>query len=197
MDDVILHLTPGYLYPGLLVGLVFLGGLILLPAIYMSLLGMLDLSHLFTLVLAAGAVSDSFWYLVGNKAKKERLYRLSFVKKRISEAGRFSAFFTRHGVLLVFLTKFVYGTRIASHVLAGMHRISFFRFVIATSLGTTLWFWIFYWLVRTVDMGLAAAKTATLRIQLLLLITVVVIILLNWFTGTYVRKKLLRGGEME
>lgn len=197
MADFILHLTPGYLYPALLIGLVALGGVVLLPAIYMSILGSLDLAHLFIIAVTAGIVSDSIWYMVGKKAKKERLYRLSYVQKRIREAEAFSDFFSKHGVLLVFLTKFVYGTRIASHILAGMHKIRFFPFAIATSLGTAIWFWTFYWLIRTVDNGLATAKTTALRIQLLLLIMTIVMVALNWFTGTYVRRKLLKRGNRE
>lgn len=195
MVDFILHLTPGYLYPGLLLGLITTGGFVLLPAIYMSIIGNLNLNHLFMIVLLAGVASDSLWYYIGNKARKDRLYRLSFVKKRMREAEKFSTFFSRHGVLLVFMTKFIYGTRIASHVLAGMHKIKYVRFVLATSLGTAIWFWIFYALVKTVDNGLATAKTTALRIQLLLLIVTIIMLLLNWFTGTYVRKKLLKRGE--
>lgn len=190
MTEFIMNLSPGYLYPALFIGLVMIGGAVLLPAMYLTLTESLNITHLFVIAVLAGIASDSFWYLIGLKAKKDRLYRLSFVRKRMRDAEKFSAFFSRRGVLLVFVTKFVYGTRIASHVLAGMHRIRFPWFTAATSLGTSIWFWFLYYLVKAVDYGVASAKSTALRAQLLLLIVLSILVAINWFTGTVVKSKI-------
>jgi membrane protein DedA with SNARE-associated domain len=190
MVDFILHLEPVLMYGALFVGLVTLGGIVLLPALFLALIGAIDLLHLFALVILAAMFSDSAWYLVGRKAKKERLYSLRFFKKRVEEAERFSMFFYKHGVLLVFLTKFVYGTRIASHILAGMHRISFAHFLMAVSAGTAVWFWLLYFLIRSLGMGMTAVKDTALKMQLLFALVALFLCLVNWFTGKYIRSRM-------
>lgn len=192
MMDFILQLTPGYLYPALFIGISFLGGIILLPAIYLTIIGTVKITHLFVVVVLAGINSDTLWYIVGRKAKKDHLYRLPFFKKRIQDAQRFSDFFSKHSLWLLYVTKFIYGTRVASHVLAGMHRVRYASFLIATALGTATWFWLFYFIVRGLDYGIGAAKSTALRIQLTLLVGVLVLLALNWFTGKYVKNKLFK-----
>lgn len=192
MSDFILHLAPGYLYPALFFGISLLGGVVLLPALFLAIAGKLKLAYLFGTVLLAGFNSDSIWYAVGRRAKKDRLYRIPFVQKRILEADRFSEFFSRHSLWLLYVTKFIYGTRVASHVLAGMHKVKYVYFLLATGLGTATWFWFFYFVVHSLNHGMGNAKSAALKLQLTMLTGAVLIISLNWITGTYVRKKLLK-----
>lgn len=191
MIEFIGSAPPGYVYPALFIGLVFLGGFVLMPAIFMTIVGTINLWYLFAAMLLASLASDAFWYFIGTTTKKEKLYSLRFVQKRMKEAEKFSSFYAKHGIILVFLTKFVYGTRIASHVLAGMHKLSFVWFSIATTLGSAIWFWVLYYLVKGVNASLDSVKSTALRIQLLLLAIVAFTLLFNWFTGTYLRKKLM------
>lgn len=190
MVDFISGLSAYYLYPGIFFGIILVGGVVLLPAMYLSLLDTVNIYYLFLIAILAGIVADALWYYIGKYAKKERLYNLSFVKKRIDEANRFSSFYVKHGVLLSFVTKFVYGTRIASHVLAGMHKIHFMKFLLATSLGTSIWFIVLYYLVRSVDNGIASVQSVAFRIELTFLTLFIIMLLFNWATGRYLKKKL-------
>jgi membrane protein DedA with SNARE-associated domain len=196
MIDFIAHLTPLYLYPFLFVGITFLGGLVLMPAMYLTHVGAVSLLYLFLITIFAGAVSDSVWYFIGSSAKKEKLYSFRFIKNKIQEAGKFSEFFSKHGVRLVFFTKFVYGTRIASHVLAGLHKIGYARFLGATMAGTATWFAIFYFLIRSINVGITAAKATAFRIQILFLGVVAILLVVNWFTGKYLRKKMMKSDTL-
>lgn len=195
MLEFISGLHPFILYPFLFVGVIVVGGVVLLPAMYLSLLGPVSLILLFLTAILAGISADSLWYYVGKSAKKERLYSLAFVQKRIEEAKKFSNFYTERGVLLAFLTKFVYGTRIASHVLAGMHKVNFMKFLGATALGTTVWFFIFYFLIRFIDLGIASVATTALRISLMFAIIVIATLLINFFSGKYLKRKILRSNS--
>ena len=165
----------------------------LMPAIYLTQLGVVNLWVLFSITIASGLVSDSFWYFIGYKGKEERLYALPFVQSKIKEAEKFSAFFKKYGAVLVYFTKFIYGTRIASHILAGANKISYYKFIVATALGTATWFGIFYFLIRSIDVGIENAKATAFRIEILFLAIVVIMLLLNWFTGTYIRKRMMKG----
>lgn len=192
MMEFLAQVEPGLLYPALFVGLTLLGGFVLLPAMYMTLTGHLDLFMLFMLTLFAAATSDSVWYIIGLFSKKEKLYRLSFIKKPMEEAKRFSDFYSRHGVRLVFFTKFIYGTRLASHILAGMHKISYAGFLGATALGTAIWFWIFHFLIKALDFGVEATKSTAFRIQIIFLLGGAILVALNLLTGKYLRNRLMR-----
>jgi membrane protein DedA with SNARE-associated domain len=194
MLDFISHLPPGTLYPGIFIGIIFLGGLVLLPAMYLSTTGMVNLGVLLALTLGASLFTDSFWYLVGASTKKERFYALPFIRKRVEEAKLFSEFFQKHGVFLVFIAKFVYGARIASHILAGVHKIHFLKFVMAVISGTALWFGIFYILLHSIDAGVAGVKAAANRVQLVFLVLAVLLLAINWFTGAFIRKKMMKKG---
>lgn len=195
MMDFIQHLTPGYLYPALFVGISLVGGMVLLPALYLTIVGSIKLAYLFGVVLLAGMNSDTIWYIVGRKAKKDHLYKIPFIQKRIREAEKFSDFFNRHSLWLLYLTKFIYGTRVASHVLAGMHKVRYPYFLMATALGTTTWFWIFYFIVHTLDYGIGTAKSTALRLQLTLLVGTIILLALNWFTRKYMRNKLFKSSK--
>jgi membrane protein DedA with SNARE-associated domain len=192
MLNFIAHLEPATLYPGIFLGIIFLGGLVLLPAMYLSTTGIVSLEMLFFVTLAASLFADSFWYLVGASAKKKRFYALPLIRTRLEQAKSFSYFFEKHGVLLVFIAKFVYGARLASHILAGIHKLNFVKFAIAVLSGTAIWFGIFYMLLSTIDAGVGGVRETTTRIQLVFLILALVIIAINWFTGTFVRKKLMK-----
>jgi len=192
MINFIADLAPGVVYPAIFIGIIFLGGAVLMPAMFLSMHGSINLAGLFFVTLFAAMTADVSWYTVGRLAKKEKLYSFGFIKKRMDEAKRFSSFFVRHGVTLVFTTKFVWGTRVASHILAGMHRISVYKFIGATVSGTAIWFWVLYFLLRSIDLGVSAAKVAAMRIQLVALIGLGAVVLINWFTGTYIRKKMMK-----
>lgn len=196
MIDFIAHLAPIYLYPFLFMGITFLGGLVLMPALYLSTIGAISLAHLFLTTVFAGMVSDSVWYLIGYYLKKDRLYSFSFIKNKVTQAERFSDFFSKHGILLVYFTKFIYGTRIASHVLAGMHKIEYLKFLAVTAAGTATWFIIFYFLIRSLDVGITAAKAAAFKVQIIFLVGIVFLAFVNWFTGTFIRKRLMRAGKL-
>lgn len=192
MLNFITNLGPATLYPGIFLGIIFLGGLVLLPAMYLSTTGTINLGVLLVITLAAALFADSFWYFIGATAKKKRFYALPLIRTRLEQAKAFSGFFEKHGVLLVFVAKFVYGARLASHILAGVHRLPFFKFIVAVLSGTAVWFGVFYTLLHVVDISVAGAKATATRIQLIFLILAFILGALNWFTGTFIRKKLMK-----
>jgi membrane protein DedA with SNARE-associated domain len=192
MADFLAQVSPSVAYLILYVGIIFTGGAALLLGMLFSFAGKLSIFVVFAVTILAALTADAVWYFVGRRAKKDKLYSYSFVQKRVEEAQAFSRFFEKHGVALVFFTKFIWGTRIASHVLAGMHKVPFFKFVLSTALGTAVWFVLFYFILKGVDASIAAAKATALRLQLICLVFFVLAIGLNWFTGTYVRRRILK-----
>lgn len=192
MVDFITQLQPGYIYPAIFFGHIFLGGLIFIPALYLALIHELSLPILFVVIVTSSMAIDSVWYVLGKGLQKERVYSLSFIQSRMEEARRFSTAFSKYGVWAVFFTKFIYGTRIASHIFAGIHKIDYWKFLGATAAGTSIWFGVMYFMVKALDKGVSGTASAAFRIQIIFLTIVTLLLLLNWFTGTYVRNRLMR-----
>src|SRR5438045_4018998 len=94
-------------------GLILGGETVLLPAIYLALIGKLNLMFLVTIAGCATIIADSGWYLVGRLSPVYKLNRLPRGRwgQRFSRAAEL---FRRHGLKVVFCSKFIYGTRIAT-----------------------------------------------------------------------------------
>jgi membrane protein DedA with SNARE-associated domain len=116
------------------IGLVLGGETILLPAIYLCMTGVLRLSYVTALMVVATVVSDVLWYYAGRGAvpfltKKE-------LKPRVQKAVTgLSSMFKRNDSYVLFMSKFIYGTRIAAQVLCGMHRMPMRKYLAVNTAG--------------------------------------------------------------
>lgn len=189
--NTLAHLAPTYLYLAIFIGHIFLGGFILVPALYLSIIGKVSFLVLLVLIVMSSMVGDSFWYFLGKRIGKNRIYALPIIRRRIGEAKKLSGFFDRYGVWTVFFTKFISGTRLASHILAGMHKVNYARFLVATGAGTSLWFIATFILIKWLDRGIAGMPAATFRIQVIAGATIFILVLMNWLTGTYLKDRLM------
>lgn len=109
-------------YLFIFVGLLFVGELVLLPAIYLSTTGRLELSYVVGVAIAATVVSDLAWYVAGRTFPATALRRLPGRGTSKLVTG-LNALFASRGAQVLFLSKFVYGTRVIAQLLAGLHRM--------------------------------------------------------------------------
>ena len=85
-----------------------------------------------------------FWYWVGWRVGERRLkkfvrkhgYWMTMTPRDVDEA---SAWFRRHGLWAVFLCRMLPGPRSMISVPAGIARMPFLPFILATAIGTALW----------------------------------------------------------
>ena len=110
----------------------------MVPALFLAFIGTLSFPAVFIAGLLATLVSDSFWYFLGRYG----LYRIKnykFFKKHEKALEDVSEKFQHRFALAIIVSKFVYGTRIAAQIFSGMEKISYLRYVIANSIGVSLW----------------------------------------------------------
>lgn len=114
----VLDLLAAYPYLMLFVGLLLAGEVVLLPALYLATTGRLDALLVIVVAVIATMLSDLVWFLLGRWSPASAVDR---IRQRHSSrnVNRLQALFFRNGPRLLFLSKFVYGTRIAAQVLAG------------------------------------------------------------------------------
>lgn len=102
----------------LFVGLLFAGESILLPAIYLAIVGRLSIPYVVAIAMASTTISDLVWFYIG-RHMTEGIFR-RFVSDRVHAVmDRLSKPFDAHKGKALFISKFVYGTRIAAQILAG------------------------------------------------------------------------------
>lgn len=136
------------------VSLLFVGELVLLPAIYLAITGRLDLGYVIFVAVTSTLLSDFGWYYAGRKFPAAALQRLPG-RHTGRWVNRLDALFDRRGAQMLFLSKFVYGTRVVAQVLAGLHDMPLRLYLIVNTLGVTA--------LTLVLSGIAWAITGTAR----------------------------------
>ncbi|MBI2120734.1 MAG: VTT domain-containing protein [Parcubacteria group bacterium] len=128
-----------YKYAFIFIGLIVAGEAVLIPAIYFSFIGRLDLTLVVVVALIATILSDALWYLLGRwGGYKEWTRRRVFGNER-SAVQRFSAYFLHHNLIALFLSKFIYGTRIAAQVLSGINKVPFRSYFHVNAIAAAAW----------------------------------------------------------
>lgn len=118
----------------LFVGLLFVGELVLLPAIYLAIAGRLELAYVICIAVAATSLSDFALYYAGRRFPASALKRIPGHRTSQLVHG-LDRLFTRRGARVVFLSKFVYGTRVIAQILAGIHDVPLRAYLTANTLG--------------------------------------------------------------
>ncbi len=133
----LLNLLSDHPYAFIFVGLLFAGELVLLPAIYLAVTGRLQLEYVFAIAVPAMALSDLVWYYLGRSVPRARLER--FAGGRVGRGmARVERMYLKRGPQILIGSKFVYGTRTAAQVLAGVHKMRLRNYIIANSIGVLL-----------------------------------------------------------
>jgi len=136
MQSFITEQPYAVLFFALLLG----GETVLVPAVYLALLGKLNLWGLAGVASLATMLSDSAWYWVGRILPAEKVGRIRWLGRRWPQMFSYAAgLFKRHGLKAIFFSKFIYGTRIAAQMLAGVARLGYYRYSIVNLVSVLVW----------------------------------------------------------
>lgn len=130
----ILSILYAHPYLFIFAGMIFAGELVLLPAIYLAATGRLELASVIALAVVATSLSDIIWYWLGRRFPASALSRIQDSRSGALFRG-IEKLFTRKGPYILFMSKFVYGTRIAAQILSGIHDMPLRTYLIANTLG--------------------------------------------------------------
>lgn len=92
-------------------------------------------------VAAAGAIiGDNVGYWLGREGGRALLRRIPIVRDHFERAlPRAERFFTRHGSKTVFIARFVAVLRVTAAWMAGMSRMTWWKFLVWNALGGICW----------------------------------------------------------
>lgn len=123
-----------YPYIAIFLGMLLAGEVILLPAIFLATMGRLDLSSVILASVVATLLSDILWYSLGRRFPAATLKHLSGRVGQPYLDGLAQAF-RRGGGRILFMSKFVYGTRTIVQVLSGVHGMVWGSYLLVNTAG--------------------------------------------------------------
>lgn len=184
----VLSLLQTYPYLFIFVGMLVAGEVVLLPAIYLAATGRLDLAAVISLAILATVVSDLFWYGLGRKFPASALDRIPGHHSNNAVRG-LERLFNRKGVQILFLSKFVYGTRTAAQVLAGVHDMRFRTYIIVNFLAVLTLFAVFVSLAYSVVGTTRQLGDLIEDIEIAFLIFIVIAVSANYIASRVLRNR--------
>jgi membrane protein DedA with SNARE-associated domain len=187
LKEPILAAFSSYPYMILFIGLFFAGETVLLPAIYFALKGDLRLSYVIALALFATVLSDLVWYFVGSHMKNR------FARKVISDRlerslAKIDEAFTKRGAVVLFMSKFVYGTRTAVQVLAGLHQMRLRTYIAINFLGIFSLVLFIAALAYSIDATIESLTEIAHTLEVAFLVFVAVLVLTHVIFGVIWKK---------
>lgn len=122
-------------YIFLFIGFFIFGETVFLPALYLALFGPLNVTHITGLMVFAALLSDVIWYLVGRYIPYDRLRRM--IGQRLTHTmDSIEDVFRENRLKILFVSKFVYGTRTVVQILSGVFRTRFVPYFLVDIAGT-------------------------------------------------------------
>src|SRR5690606_36011332 len=148
--------------------------ILLLPSMHLAVQGELSLWIVASIALIATWSSDACWYIVGRSVSNERLKRIPRLRPHLERAEALAA--RSSATRLLFLSRFLYGTRIAANVFCGAGRMSVRTFAAVNGVSAVLWVGALFLLVFAVGSSLerfiAGARAPHVIVTLLVLLAI-------------------------
>lgn len=126
-------------YPILFAGAFFAGETFILPGIYFVLHGTISFSGFFATVMAATLLSDSAWYALGRYFSPRRLSKWPLIRDQRNRLDKITAAFHKNGLIILVISKFIYGTRILTQIASGSAKIPFQIFISVDAIASAAW----------------------------------------------------------
>jgi membrane protein DedA with SNARE-associated domain len=138
------ELISQYSYWFLFVGMLLAGEVVLIPAIYFSLAGHMTVPLVILVSGSATIVSDLIWYWIGMLVPLQRLLSWKKIARHRPLFEQLTHIFNVHAYRILFLSKFIYGTRILAQAICGIHRLPLWKYLFVNALGVLLYILFLY-----------------------------------------------------
>ncbi|HVS80001.1 MAG TPA: VTT domain-containing protein [Candidatus Paceibacterota bacterium] len=179
----------GYKYLLVFGGLILSGDIFLVSFIYSAKFGFVTLPYLFLTALLASAVSDFMWYALGRFIGLQRIQKIWFLRKNPALVEKLSAMFEKNGAKLLFMCKFLYGTRVVTEVITGMHRMKYAKYFLINLCTTIIWTLFLFLFVTAVDASVSSIKSLLAKIEIVITVFAAFFVLAHFAAKRVLWKK--------
>jgi membrane protein DedA with SNARE-associated domain len=174
------------------IGLVASGDIVLLGLLYSSVhFHAIDLMPLLVVAVLASFTSDLGWYLTGRLIRADRLRKLPVMRRNPELVASLSNFFERRGAVLLFVCKFLYGTRAVTQILCGAHKMKYPKYFLINLAGLAIWLSFLVILVMSVNAGVASVKSAVTKIEISVTVIVGLLILTRYLVKKFIEDRII------
>lgn len=194
---VVLGGVVGHPYLTFFIGMLGLGDVVFVPAIYLSAHGTLVTWNILGLALLAGMLSDGFWYFLGYTLPAEKILSWGFVKKREYIRHKISDLVGTHAELMIVVSKFTYGTRTLMQLVAGARKIKLAVYLKANLLGHLLWFGSATIIAHVVQLGVGDLRDTLIGTSIAFAVFVCVVIAIQFVVSRFLKQKYHLQSESE
>ena len=142
--------------------------------------GFLNIYYLFIFFYIGSLISDSLWFLLGRSKLFEVVWRIRWVSKFYPNLGKFLRHITKNKFWLLFITKFLYGSKILTLLYLSRQKIKYGYFIKCISIINLIWvsFIIFFGWSAGMGVHLTADISQDVRLYFILVGIVMAIFLL-------------------
>ena len=138
--DIIKQYLGTYGYGFLFLGTILEGELILLTAGFLSYFGAMNFFVVLIVAFFGAIIGDNLWFWAGRKGGTHLIDRYGkfffLTQKRVNRARKY---FDTHGSKAVFVSRFVFGTRVSTSILAGALGMPLKKFQRSNVAGAASW----------------------------------------------------------
>lgn len=179
IPEGVVSIFAEYPYAVIFVSLMIGGGIILFPSFYLAIVNELTLAYIWGIMIIATIISDSFWYATG-RGVGPKFFRSIMEKKRSVYLERASEFIEGRELVMLFYSKFVYGTRIAAQVICGARKVPYIRFLGVNIVAVMILGLIYYVLVYFAWERISRAEALRFKAALSIILVIAVVGVLHY-----------------
>lgn len=155
----------------------FMGSAALIPMMYLATHGFASIWWVAGASIIGTNITDIFWIALARNLGKTGIEKLWFIKKNPETLHKLEHAVQKHGAKILFWSKFIHGTGIASQFAAGIFGVPWIRAMIANFSGAIAWTGAIFLLARGVaSLPLLEQHIADLRIGLVVFVGIFVLI---------------------
>ena len=184
----LMNLLQAHPFLFIFVGMLVAGEAVLLPAIFLAVTGRLDLATVISLAVLATVLSDLAWYGLGRKFPAAALQRIPGRHGSNIVCG-LERMISQKGAQILILSKFVYGTRTITQVLAGVHDMAFRTYIVFNFIGVLALSAALVAIAYSVVGSTRQLGDFVADLEITLLLFIVVSVSVNYMLSRFLRKK--------
>ncbi len=172
----IIEFISAYPYIFLFIGMFFLGETVLVPAIYYSIDGKIGVVAVIAISLIATLISDVIWYYIAKSVPTGRISTWHRVGRHKETFAKLSRVFDRHHTRILFLSKFVYGTRVLVQIICGMKKMHFGMYFGVNFLGSLAYILLLYFIAASVNIASSARLIGGVKTAMIVFVVMVIVV---------------------
>jgi len=154
-----------------------MGSAALIPMMYLATHGFASIWWVAGASVIGTNIADIFWIALARKLGKAGIEKIWFIKNNPNKLHRLENAVQKHGAKILFWSKFIHATGIASQFAAGIFGVSWAKAMTANFLGALVWTGTIFLLARGVaSLPILEQHIADVRIGLAIFVGIFILI---------------------